>query len=337
MYHFCTYFDKNYLLRGLALYHSLKEHSPPFTLSVLCMDNDTYDTLTRLNMPELRPISIDDFEREDHELLIAKENRSRIEYYFTCSPCLPLYIFKTQPNTDLVTYLDADLFFFDSPAPLFEEMGNSSIAIIPHRFPPNSRNAETAGSYNVGYLSFRRDTNGMACLKWWKAKCIEWCCDKVEDNRFADQKYLDSFPYLFSEVGILQHKGANVAPWNMINYRMSYSRRKIFVDGVPLLFVHFHGLLAVRTWFYFFLCIARDFRSLLVIRRKIVIPYLLMLHRIAGQLTGTPISINRIRYESNTDRYSLLYRLFHNRQVLAKKLECLCNGACYFSIFGRFV
>ena len=133
--HFCTYFDSNYLVRGLALYRSLTRYATPFRLYVLCMDEIAFDSLMRLNLPEVRPIHLADFERGDALLAEAKLSRSVIEYYFTCTPSLLLYLLKRFREIDLITYLDADLYFFGDPAPIYGELGANSILIIGHRFP----------------------------------------------------------------------------------------------------------------------------------------------------------------------------------------------------------
>jgi hypothetical protein len=216
MYYFCTYFDRHYLPRGLALYRSLREHCPEFRLWVLCMDGDTHSALAQLGLPGVQPIALRDFERDDEPLLSAKQNRSQVEYYFTCTPSLPLYILDRWPEVDLVTYLDADLFFFANPVPLFDELGEGSIAIIGHRFPTYLRSKERYGIYNVSWLTFRRDESSLDCLHWWRERCIEWCYDREEDGRFADQKYLDDWPTRFQNVVVLEHKGANLAPWNQL-------------------------------------------------------------------------------------------------------------------------
>ena len=52
---YCTYFDHNYLARGLALYHSLQRHAPGARLWVLCLSEACYRTLTTLNLPALMP------------------------------------------------------------------------------------------------------------------------------------------------------------------------------------------------------------------------------------------------------------------------------------------
>ena len=135
MFHFCTYFDQHYLARALALHHSLKSTCPSFRLWALCMDRESHEILSQLRLPDIEPIALENFERGDEALEKARQNRTRIEYYFTCTPSLPLFILKHQPQVDLITYLDSDLFFFSNPTRLFDEMGSRSIAIIGHRFP----------------------------------------------------------------------------------------------------------------------------------------------------------------------------------------------------------
>lgn len=214
------------------------------------MDRVCHDILVQLNLPNLHVIPLEQFEADDKELLKAKENRRLIEYYFTCTPSLPLFIFNCHPEVDHITYLDADLFFFDSPKALYDEIGGHSIAIVEHRFPHHLRDLEVHGIYNVGWLYFKRDGHGLACLQSWREQCIEWCYDRVEDGRFADQKYLDAWPDRFSGVVVLHHKGANLAPWNISNYRVSDDQGRICVDEQPLIFFHFHGLKKVNGWLY---------------------------------------------------------------------------------------
>jgi hypothetical protein len=250
MFWFCTYLDQNYLARGLALYQSLRDHCPSFALWILCMDSESLDILHQLDLPDIHCIALQDLEHGDERLAASKKDRSKIEYYFTCTPSLPLYILRKHPELPAITYLDADLFFYDNPSELFQEMGGHSIAIISHRYAPNLTQRYKYGIYNVGWVTFKNDANALLCLNWWRERCIEWCYDKVEDDRYADQKYLDQWPQLFNGVIPLQHKGANVAPWNIANYHFSFEGNKIWADQVPLLFYHFHGFRQVTRWLY---------------------------------------------------------------------------------------
>jgi hypothetical protein len=250
VYYLCTYFDHRYLPRGLALYWSIRRYFSSFELWVLCMDDTCYDALSRMGLPHVRLIALQDLEAYDPELLNAKKNRSRIEYYFTCTPSLPLYILENRPEADHIVYLDADVFFFSDPVPMYDEIDDSSIAIVAHRFPPELHALEAMGLYNVGWLFFKRDRNSESCLRWWRERCIEWCYDWREADRYADQKYLDQWPDLFPGVIALRHKGANLAPWNIANYRIRADGRGVWVDDQPLVFFHFHLLRKITGWMY---------------------------------------------------------------------------------------
>ena len=243
------------------------------------------------------------------------------------------------PAVDLITYLDADLFFFASPAPLFEELGTGSIGIIAHRFSPYMRKHEVHGIYNVGWLSFRRDDHALACLGWWRNKCIEWCHDRIEDDRFADQKYLDDWPARFRHVVVLGHRGANLAPWNLNNYRLySPDGKTVMVDDEPLIFFHFHRLTRIRPWLYDPDWTTYRVAPSTVLRRNIYLPYLRTLRdagRLLPQTSGAvpPPAAGSIRREGS--RVSLLRRAARRLRALVAAGRDILAGR-YIVCFNSF-
>ena len=270
MIFFCTYFDHNYLLRGLTLYRSLRATGFDFTLHVLALDDHTRQTIVALGIPELRVVALEAIEASTPALLNTKKSRSRIEYYFTLTPFLPLHLLEQHPEIELITYLDADLYFYESPEPVLDELADRSILICEHRYSKHLSGKMEYGRYNVQFQGFRRDAAGLACLQRWRDQCLDWCYDRVEGERYADQKYLDEWPRLYGDrLAILEHKGGGVAPWNWATYPLKLQSGKVTVDNQPLVFYHFHGVkifgphfisnglldwglmpLRLRYWFY---------------------------------------------------------------------------------------
>ena len=258
MRYFCTYFDRNFIYQGLALYDSLRDHAGEFTLWVLCFDETTFELLNRLNLTGLRTIRLEDFESANPDLAQVKADRSFLEYYWTTTPLLVLYVLNLEPDVDLIAYLDADLFFYSNVEPIFQELGNGSIYIIPHRYGLQSISSDKeyrkedfpAGIYNVSYTAFRRDATGLACLKRWAEQCLDWCYFKQELGRCGDQKYLDDWPEQFSGVVVSQNHGVGVGGWNLLNYRIGCRDGLIYLNEVPLVMLHlnFIELLSSRCF-----------------------------------------------------------------------------------------
>jgi hypothetical protein len=210
-----------------------------------------FAALMALDLPNLVPRRLAEFEAADPEVAATRPDRSLIEYYFTCSPAWMLFVLNNEPDAEWVTYLDSDLFFFASPDPIYEEMENAAFGIIPHRFAKGLEDQRRFGLYNVGWVSVRRREDGIAVLSWWRERCIEWCYDRVEDDRFADQRYLDRVPTMFAGVHVIDHLGANLAPWNFADFRVEWSNGAVEIDGrYPLLFFHFYGV--KRSGGYYF-------------------------------------------------------------------------------------
>lgn len=264
--HYCTYFDQNFLPRGLALHASLMRHAGDFVLHVLCLDDRAHSILERLQLPRLRLLRLAELEQADPALSIARTRRSWVEYVWTLTPMLILHVLE-RAALRRVTYLDADLYFYSSPAPIYEEFGSASIMLIPHRF---HRIVERAtrlnGIFNVGMMTFCRDDNGLQALRWWREQCLDACHANHRDGKFGDQKYLDDWPARFAGVKVITHRGANVAPWNVGQYRVLRESDGVTIDGVPLIFFHFHKLdILGGRWFRIGMRISR-------VRRRVIYP-----------------------------------------------------------------
>lgn len=241
MQYYCTYFDKKYLDRGLALYASLDRHCLPFHLWVLALCNDTLKYLQQANLPNVTVISMAGFETPD--LLATKSGRTWPEYIWTCTGSLMVYVLARNPGIDHLSYLDADLFFYDHPRPIFAEIGTAPVGITPHRSSPSHQwMAPRNGLYNVGLVYAKANREGVGCIQEWAADTIDWCFYKYADGKFCDQKYLDAWPERWGAHSI-QHKGANLAPWNQGEKQYTYSIRngQVYVDDDPLIFYHFHA------------------------------------------------------------------------------------------------
>lgn len=241
---FCTLFDSKYITKGVALYKSLRRHVQQFRLWALCLDDATYQTLQQLALSGVEPISLDDLEKVDRQLRIAKQNRPHRNYVLTCKPALISYVLQLDEQAETMTYLDADLYFFSAPSPIYTEMRDHSAAFVKHDFA--TKHAEynaIYGAYNSGFVAFRRDSAGKECLKFWRERCLVSCEIDRHQGRYLDQKYLEDMHVLFKGVKIISNRGAGRAPWNLINDAYSINgNNQVTVESERLIFFHFSML-----------------------------------------------------------------------------------------------
>ena len=196
---------------------------------------------------------------------------------------MALFLLNSAQEVDLITYLDSDLYFYGDPEPVFAELGAGSVGIIRHRITHKLVLIEQYGIYNVGWVTFRQDAASLACLRWWCERCIEWCYSRVEKDRYADQKYLDFFPKRFQNVVVLEHKGANLAPWNIANYHIVAGNGRVRVDGQPLIFFHFNGFVQINRISYTTGLGIYDMIASRNVLRAIYVPYIQNLVKLAPQ------------------------------------------------------
>lgn len=228
MYYYCTLFNANYLTRGIAMIKSLSAHTQDIHIYVLCFDDESLKHITALKLSFVTPIALYDFENE--ELLAIKSTRSLGEYCWSCTPAIIEYCIKTF-NLPFCTYIDADVYFFENPNVIIDEMRENSILLTKHNYTPIYNQEATSGIYCVQFMCFKATQDGLEALTWWKQRCLEWCFARFEDGKFGDQKYLDDWTERFCGVYVPSNPRYALAPWNIQQF---FHLRPIFY--------HFHAL-----------------------------------------------------------------------------------------------
>lgn len=251
---FCTIFNHHYLSRAYAMYASLKKHCDSFHIYAYVLDDECLQYFSSGEFPSLTALPISDI--EDEELLRVKSDRTLGEYCWTCTPSLILGTIKKY-NLSHCTYIDADLYFYQNPKVLVEEMGNKSVLITPHNFSKEYHEAIKFGKYCIQFMTFKNDEYAMKALLWWRNACIDWCYNRLEDGKFGDQLYLDDWLTRFENIHESQHEGI-LAPWNNLSFEVVREGNQFVVVNnetkkrSPLIFYHYHGFKFIEERYHIF-------------------------------------------------------------------------------------
>lgn len=236
MMYFSILFDANYLNKGIALYLSIAKHTHDFTMYVMALDRKCQDKLNKIGFENVVVECIE--EVDDPELAKAKNNRSRVEFCWTCGSYVTDYFFHKYHLPHII-YLDSDLMFFQSPQVLQDEFHqkNASVGLVSHfmKYP-------LFGEYCTQYLYFKDDEDGRGCLRWWRDSCLEWCYSRLEDGKYGDQLYLNHFAERFNNVHGTENRGAGIAYWNLNSYRFRDGNTIYKNQSWSNVFFHYSGI-----------------------------------------------------------------------------------------------
>ena len=217
MNYYVTYFDKNYLPHGLALYDSMCKFCKPFKLIVLCVDNETFEIINSLKLKNVKILKLSDLENK--ELKKVKKTRTQQEYCWTLTPFSIQWAFESNPKINQITYIDADIWFMKNPKPIFDELKKSKkqILITRHGFSPEYEQSHIAGEFCVQFVIFNRKDKNI-WVEWGK-NCIKSCYNRPNEGLMGDQMYLEEWPKKYPlKVHISKNEKWFLAPWNATRF-----------------------------------------------------------------------------------------------------------------------
>ena len=252
---FCTYFDKNYLSKFLVLKNSIDKFNCQYNFFILALDDFVINFFNKYKIKNIQLIILKDLEQEYKDLIIAKNNRDLIEYYFTLSPFLPRYIFK-KFKCNYIIYVDSDFFFLKDPVNFFLQNISSSISLIKQESLPKY------GIFNMGLISYNfvfSETSEI--INTWSDQCLNSCKDipDVKNNIYADQKYLDLWMHKLKNIKILCPENTVLSPWDS-NFSIENNIDNFFA-------FHFHGFEISNNFFSTGFCNYNKMPSKLILEK----------------------------------------------------------------------
>lgn len=223
----CTISTKSHLYKSFALLESVKKY---VVCDLCCLVTDSHQVF------EKNDINFHQLENLHTEIALKIINKYKGDKLrWSLKSVYVSYLLKQ--GYEKVIYVDNDIFFFDAPHLLFEELNQSNFLLTPHFYIANPNENQNwleanyrVGLYNAGF--FGANQQAIPILDWWTDCCLYTMTKSYWRGLYDDQKYLDLIPILFEKVKIIKDRGCNLAGWN----------DKDFNNQERVTFIHFADL-----------------------------------------------------------------------------------------------
>lgn len=238
---YCSISTQSHLYKASALFESLWLHDNQADRVCWCIDGNETSVLENGTL-----IHHKDFPSDSRITQLFKQyssNKDRIRW--SLKPIMMQHLLQTY---DKVVYVDNDIYFFNSPAFIWESLDENDVLLTPHHYSRNPNKGQNwleanfkVGLYNAGFVAANK--NAVDALRWWADCCLYRCEKSWFRGLFDDQKYLDLMPIVHPKTKVLEHQGCNVAGWNVeVCQRTPDVAGSITINNKWLIvFVHFNA------------------------------------------------------------------------------------------------
>lgn len=237
-----TLFDLSYAARGLAMLESSRV--PYSRQSVLLLGSSGSNFARALQARGVNVYFEDDFLSDNPELLTQWSQKTRAEQIFTLGPVFLRKILESSPTDSWVFYVDSDVFFY-SEIQTHLMLEGKDLVLVPHSHSWwNRGRLSKYGYFNVGIVGFKSSKVGKRAAAIWSALVKQWCFDRVEGNKYADQKYLERLALTYPAQTESPPRDYHLAPWNSSFLRIlpADDGTMQIRGGKAIVSFHFQGL-----------------------------------------------------------------------------------------------
>ncbi len=249
---FCTIVTYDHLCYAKTLYYSIRKLNNDIKLHILVCGRGDEKIISTDNFADNININFTD------QLCNEGIGKSIFEKYFNTNTdkfrwsIKPVYInYLLDANkAEKIIYVDADICFFGNFNFLFHQLEQNDILLTPHwraMNPFDTRDAEdhiafgylqTHGLFNAGFVGANK--KAIPLLEWWAKACLYKCEKNEGAGLWDDQGYLNLFLLQSENIGIVYHKGCNLADWNRIECKRTVSGDEVLINSTyPVIFIHF--------------------------------------------------------------------------------------------------
>lgn len=240
---FCTIITRSHLHWALALHASLERHQPGTSFTILVTDADALVLPPGLDQ-RIKVMTLED--------VLDTELGRAIQTAYADRPdelrwsLKPILMMKLLEQYEKVLYGDCDLHFFAPIDMLLEQLDRDRMLLSPHWrcSRPSVHRTEfiglmTEGFFNGGFVAANRQA--LEPLEHWARNCLAMCVVDRCSAQFVDQSHLNVLPVYYEGIGIIRHRGCNLAFWNRIeNVRGLDEQGEVKINGsYPVVFIHF--------------------------------------------------------------------------------------------------
>lgn len=238
---FCTISTESHIGKTKALFESLRKNR--FEGDLFCLIIDC-EEIPNSSYGEIY-LTVDELIAKNKKPIQKKYKSDKLRWALK-AVLLEHLILK---GFEKVIYTDNDIYFYENPDFLLDDLDKNNILLSPHFYNSDSKIKQnwleanfTVGLFNAGFIGV--NSNALDFLKWWQDCCIYNIKKAFWRGLFDDQKYLDLVPIKFEKVLILKHKGCNVAGWNLEECKRTISENEnvIINQKYPIVFIHFTPL-----------------------------------------------------------------------------------------------